>query len=132
MPSEWDDFADIPRPRSLPILIWAIPVDILDLGARLEMLSEFQEKILLVRLAHRYRSGPLSTLPQEILDQIIIELLFSQGREQVKQLWHSDYMCFQYRCSPEDHFEPGSTYVNAMWWNIYGEDVSDPSRYSEE
>jgi hypothetical protein len=75
----------------------------------------YQEQIFLLRLAHRFRTGPLSTLPQEILDLIIEKVLRGPERAKLKGEWHLQHICFQDRCTPETHFKPGTMFTDSAW-----------------
>lgn len=136
-PEAWEYDYPSPSPRPVPRLAWSLPVDIVELGASLEAYSSQIQQNTTLRLCHRFGHGPLSKVPQEILDQII-----GHGHEAMKQSlrlkWTRNYLCFQDRCSPIDHFQPDEDIFDDIWmhlmeagWNI-GEADKDLDEYTEE
>lgn len=47
----------------MPSLVWAMPVDIVELGASLEIYSAQLQQATTLRLCHRFGGGALSKLP---------------------------------------------------------------------
>jgi hypothetical protein len=105
-PDDWD-MEDYPpaSPRPLPRLAWAAPVDILELGSSLEAYERHLPAITALRLCHRFGEGPLSQLPQEILDRIASEV-HQREKAEIKPKWEQKLACFQGICTPGQHFGP--------------------------
>jgi hypothetical protein len=128
---------DAPEPgfRPSPRLVWALPVDIVELGASLESFSTQLKQNTTLRLCHRFGEGPLSKLPQEILDQVI-----SHAHEAMKKglrsKWNQNYMCYQGRCFRSHHYGPGDPVFEEIWSyvaaNLDGEDRPVERDYTEE
>ncbi|KAH7399003.1 hypothetical protein DE146DRAFT_514899 [Phaeosphaeria sp. MPI-PUGE-AT-0046c] len=101
-PEMWEYDAISPGPRPSPRLAWSLPVDVVELGVSLEAFSTQLTQNTTLRLCHRFGHGSLTTLPQEILDQII-----SHAHETMKATlrgkWEQNYLCFQSRCSRYHH-----------------------------
>jgi hypothetical protein len=112
-----------PPARPIPRLDWAIPIDITDLGASLEAYSHLEASIKMLRLCHRFGSGPLSTLPQEVLEQIIGEAHLSR-KHQSLPTWKNSYACFQGRCTSAQYYPPNDPNTESEWLECYA-DVSD-------
>jgi len=55
---------DHPLPHGQPKLIWAIPVDMSEVGTSLEAYLETLPQATALRLCHRFRDCSLSNLPQ--------------------------------------------------------------------
>lgn len=104
-PEYWEFSPPSPGPRSMPRLDWAVPVDIVSLGASLEAFSNQLQQNTTLRLCHRFGDGPLSMLPQEILDQVIGEA-HKVERDTLWSKWESNFMCYQDRCSRFHHLSP--------------------------
>jgi hypothetical protein len=100
----WEYDPPSPGPRPSPRLAWSLPVDIVELATSLEAFSSQLAQNTSLRLCHRFGHGPLATLPQEILDQII-----SHAHEIMKATlrgkWEENYLCFQSRCSRYHHLQ---------------------------
>jgi hypothetical protein len=90
-------------PRPFPRLAWAIPVNITTLGANLEAYSNIDPQVRVLRLAHRFGSGPLSKMPQEIIEMIIDEAQQLE-RRRTRPVWNSEFLCFQGKCGPRYHY----------------------------
>jgi hypothetical protein len=86
-----------------------------ELGASLETYSELLPKLQTLRLCYRFGNGPLSVMPQEILD-LIIKALYRSVRKETLPRWNSQFMCFQGRCSRSQHvlFESDDE-VEELW-----------------
>jgi hypothetical protein len=121
------DYGDLyypsPPARPIPRLDWAIPIDITELGASLEAYCHLKVSVKMLRLCHRFRPGPLSTLPEEVLEQIIQEAHLSR-KHQSLPTWKNLYACFQGRCTLEQHFLPDDPNTEHEWLKLYA-DVSD-------
>ena len=129
--SEWefpDSFLDI---RASPRLAWVAPVDVVELGASMEAYCKQLRQVHTLRLCHRFREGPLSQLPQEILDYIISHLHYME-KTAIQPKWKMSYACFQGTCTKEQHFPPHSEAWWEAWNAIIGDDELDPDDYSEE
>jgi hypothetical protein len=138
-PYDHDDmYYPKPPARPIPRLDWAIPINITDLGASLEAYSYLEASIRMLRLCHRFRSGPLSTLPQEVLEQIIGEAHLSR-KHQSLPAWKNLYACFQGQCTFAQYYPPDDPNTEREWleycadvseWN--GEASSNPADYTAE
>lgn len=113
---EEDYYDDIPEPgpRPLPRLTWAVPVSIAQLGASLEAYNALVPTMRILRLCHRFDNGPLSTLPQEILD-LILTALYQSARKDTRQKWITRFLCFQGRCSRSQHILDDDDLVKDLW-----------------
>ncbi|KAF2790216.1 hypothetical protein K505DRAFT_377681 [Melanomma pulvis-pyrius CBS 109.77] len=124
-------------PRPLPRLAWSIPVDIVELGASLEAYSNIEAIINTLRLCHRFRQGPLSTLPQELLEQVI-DGIHNSEKQQIRRSWQDQHACFQGRCTMVRHFPPNDPKTETEWLglqidsqNDYDSDsMLDPTAYN--
>jgi hypothetical protein len=58
--------------RSCPRLAWTVPVSINTIGANLEAYSIVDYRMRFLRLAQRFRSGPLSRMPFEIMEMMYV------------------------------------------------------------
>lgn len=113
-PGEYDYSPRSPGPRPLPQLKWAIPLDPVKLGASLEAFYNQLPRITTLRLCHRFSTGPLSTLPQEILDHIISKA-HQLEQTDVERKWEKKFCCFQGRCTRADHLEPNMLNIENAW-----------------
>ena len=116
--SDLQDYGELddlePVPRSLPRLTWAVPVDAAQLGASLEAFKALAPQENTLRLFHRCARSPLSTLPQEILDSIVM-MLYRSTREATVKRWDDTFRCFQGRCRPLDHLQMDDEKIARMW-----------------
>lgn len=90
-------------PLAQPRLAWAVPVSMDKLGASIEALSNTMPQVLTLQLCHRFGKSPLSKLPQEIVELIADEVR-RVARSAVAAKWYHNFMCFQNRCEPYDHY----------------------------
>lgn len=105
-----EDSPDYPFPRARPRVAWALPVNMNKLGASLQALTDSSPQITTLRLCHKFRHGPLSKLPQELLEHIV-DNVERAARAKCLPGWYHDSVCWQGTCRHEDHY------------NVYGEDV---------
>jgi hypothetical protein len=120
---DYERVIDRNRPRPSPRLAWAVPVDVVELGASLEAYVSAQDEIFTIQLCHRFRKGPLACLPQELLARIIEELHLSKIDEN-RTRWSRDFECFQNRCNHgvPAQFEAGAEITEVMWRMFVGGD----------
>jgi hypothetical protein len=137
-PETWEWEAPSPPPRPLPRLAWATPIDIEKLGSSIEAYERQLPAITTLRLCHRFGDGPLSQLPQEILDQIVSNV-HQREISECKPKWERNYACFQDSCTTGQHLEPWL--INELWDEVFvmGGDLLedeesdfDPDVYSAE
>lgn len=107
-----------PVPRSYPRLAWAVPVDTAELGASLETFEMLSPQIRALRLCHRFANGPLSALPQELLDHII-GLMYLHTRGALVERWNNKFRCFQGRCTSVDHLEMDDEEIQDIWTALF-------------
>ena len=105
---------DYPLPRGRPRLAWVIPVDMAKLGASLQAINDTMPQTTILRLCHRSRDGPLSRLPQELLEHIIDDVQRAE-RASNQPKWYQDSVCWQGTCLPEDHYSIYSENVEKLW-----------------
>lgn len=106
---EYDIHNDISMAISvqpIPILTLAVPLDIAQVGARLEAYSHLKKSTTTLRLCHRFCPGPLSKLPVELLDRVIDYMQRSEMTRLLRS-WTEPLQCFQGRCRLRDHLEDG-------------------------
>ncbi|KAF1929441.1 uncharacterized protein M421DRAFT_4579 [Didymella exigua CBS 183.55] len=108
-----------PGPRPLPRLTWAVPVDAAELGASLETFEMLLPPVHMFRLCHRTGSGPLATMPQEILD-LVIEALYQSTKADIMLEWIAQFKCFQGRCRKTQHVSLEVDEIEAIWAEVYG------------
>lgn len=114
----WDnDGPDLPLPLAQPRLMWAIPVDVSELGASIEAYADTIPQVTTLRLCHRFSNGSLSKLPQEIVEQVVDEIRRT-AMEVTAPVWRREFMCFQNRCTPNDHFEAYDEVVESAWFSL--------------
>ncbi|KAF1997893.1 hypothetical protein P154DRAFT_269636 [Amniculicola lignicola CBS 123094] len=123
--------ADTHACQTFPRLTWAIPVDVTQLGSSLEAYNNQQHAIFTFRLCHRFRPGPLSRLPQEILELIVEEALHSE-QPAILADWVRDYECFQNRCSFSHHFRPYRPAIGRAFDASFRDDIQLLSLNPEE
>jgi hypothetical protein len=109
-----------PLPRGRPRLAWVIPVDMAELGASLQAISNTMPQVNVLRLCHRFRDSPLSRLPQELLDQVIGDIQQS-AKADCRSEWYQDSVCWQGTCLPEDHFSIYNEDLEKLWQRIFVE-----------
>jgi hypothetical protein len=117
---------EFPLPRGRPRLVWVIPVDMGELGASLQAISFSMPQTTTLRLCHRFRGGPLSRLPQELLEQIVDEVQQKAKAEQ-RPKWYQDSVCWQGTCLPEDHYSVYNDTLEKLWQKIYIEKAYGPT-----
>ncbi|KAH3910369.1 hypothetical protein HBI56_076380 [Parastagonospora nodorum] len=113
-----EDGPDYPFPRARPRLAWALPVNMNKLGASLQALTDSAPQTTTLRLCHKFRDGPLSKLPQELLEHIVDNI---QGAARAKCLpgWYQDSICWQGTCRHEDHYKVYGEEVEKLWQKIF-------------
>jgi hypothetical protein len=112
------DGPDYPLPRAHPRVAWVIPVDMSELGASLQAITETMPQATTLRLCHRFRDSPLSKLPQELLDQVLNHLQ-QAARVDCRTAWYQDSVCWQGTCLPEDHYTVYGEEVEKLWQKIF-------------
>ncbi|KAH7075683.1 hypothetical protein BKA63DRAFT_490637 [Paraphoma chrysanthemicola] len=120
MPPDQDDEPLKPGPRPVPQLRWAAPVDIVALGAGLEAFLQQLQQVKALRLCHRFGDRTLSSLPREVLDQIISEMYRVQKLPYLSD-WDQKFRCFQGRCNREYHLHPDALTTEYLWHSNYVE-----------
>jgi hypothetical protein len=138
LPESWYDYPQSPGPRAIPRLVWATPVDIVELGSSLEAYSDQLQANTTLRLCHRFGDGLLSKLPQEILDQII-SVAHRMQKHKTRFKWKQHYLCFQGRCTGAHHFKPYGPLTEEAWHYLFVDEMSSngkliekPSDYTEK
>ncbi|SMY22319.1 unnamed protein product [Zymoseptoria tritici ST99CH_1A5] len=81
-------------------LSWAVPVDILKLGAHLEAYTNLRPTLQILHLCKR---SAKQKLPVDILD-IVAALLIDEERERCLSEWSQPLKCWEERCCQADHF----------------------------
>jgi hypothetical protein len=109
---------DYPFQRGRPMLAWAIPVNMNGLGASLQAIADTMPQTTTLRLAHRFRDGPLTKLPQELLEQIV-SYVQDAAQDKFRPAWYQDSVCWQGTCLPEDHFGFYNDDVEKLWQEIF-------------
>jgi hypothetical protein len=113
-----DDGPGWPLPRGRPRVAWVVPVDMCKLGAGLQAFTDTALQINTLRLCHRFHGGPLSKLPQELLEHIIDETQ-RMARLKYQSEWYQDSICWQGTCRPEDHFSVYGEHIEKLWQKIF-------------
>ncbi|KAF2093217.1 hypothetical protein NA57DRAFT_81554 [Rhizodiscina lignyota] len=103
---------------------WAVPIRMPQLGAHLQAHLEAKPVLNLLRLCHRFGTGPnnhLPKLPQELLDMIIAEYMSDARKEYVKQ-WNRDFECYEETCRRRDHIpeEEHQDYLDVLGTAVGG------------
>jgi hypothetical protein len=92
--------------RTTTALTWAIPVDVVKLGASLQAYHSLKPIISYFRLCNRFGQGPnvfLTRLPQELVDMVLEYIIIPTRRvEEVE--WNKIKVCAESRCAQRDHF----------------------------
>ncbi|KAF1851796.1 uncharacterized protein K460DRAFT_41392 [Cucurbitaria berberidis CBS 394.84] len=127
-PNDWSYSPSSPYPRPSPRLAWAAPVDILEFGASIEAYSTQLRQINTLRLCHRFRTGPLSELPQEVLDHIISSL-HNMQKAATKPKWERSFACFNNTCTRGHHFPPYSKALDEAW-NLIMDDMGSEDSWT--
>lgn len=108
------DSPPYPGPLAQPRLAWAVPVSMSEIGASIETYSNILPQANTLRLCHRFGSNPaLSRMPQEIVEQIVNEL-WCCSHPDIALSWHHDFLCFQTRCTLEDHYHSYGEHVEQV------------------
>ncbi|KAH7090449.1 hypothetical protein FB567DRAFT_589847 [Paraphoma chrysanthemicola] len=139
LPPDYMDEPASPGPRPAPQLKWVVPVDIVALGASLEALLKQTQQITTLRLCHRFGNTALSSLPQEILDQIISET-YRTAKLSCLPKWDQKFRCFQGRCNRDYHEHSHDLTTEYLWRSNYVErrngvyegEALNPDDYTEE
>jgi hypothetical protein len=113
-----EDGPDYPLPRGRPRVAWVVPINMYNLGASLQALADTAPQTTTLRLCHRFRDGPLSRLPQELLEPIITEIQ-RVARAKFRPEWYQDSVCWQGTCLDEDHYSVYGDHVEELWQKIY-------------
>lgn len=86
-------------------LAWVIPVAIETLGAHLSAYTKLQPAFVALRLCHRFGDGDKATvarLPRQLVTEIE-EIMMQQEREEIRNEWETDLLCYKDGCRPTDH-----------------------------
>jgi hypothetical protein len=97
---------------------WIVPVSMSKLGASLQAIVDTMPQTTTLRLCHRFRDGPLSRLPQELLEHIIDDAQRA-ARKDCQSGWYQDAVCWQGTCLPEDHYNFYGEEVERLWQEIF-------------
>lgn len=98
-----------------------MPVDIVDLATTLEGYRIAEPKMDIIRLSHRFGSGILSKVPQEIIEVISAELQQLEGRDALPY-WEQSFACFQGKCTAASHYYNQLDYdTETLWRAIFTE-----------
>lgn len=116
-----EDLPEWPIPLGHPQLTWAIPVDIRKLGASLEAFADTLPRVTTLQLIHRFRDGPLSKIPQELLEQIIITV-HRQAMKTFRSSWKTPFYCYRGVCHPNDHGETYNEHIESLWQRFFVDD----------
>ena len=103
----------------MPRLTWATPVDFIELAASLQAYSNLMPQVTTLRLAHRFGGGPLSSLPQEILDHVISDAQEMEKNE-ARPKWEKSYLCFSGRCTTGSHHVTSEQHTVELWEDLFG------------
>jgi hypothetical protein len=115
----WDsDGPEYPLPRGRPRVAWVVPVNMSELGAGLQAIIDTMPQVTTLRLCHRFRDGPLSRLPQELLEHIIDDAK-RVAQVECRPGWYLDSVCWQGTCLPEDHYSSYGEHVEELWQDIF-------------
>jgi hypothetical protein len=114
----WEDEIPYPLARGRPRVAWVIPVNMNELGASLQAITDTMPQVTTLRLCHRFRDGPLSRLPQELLEHIIDNAQRAARVDCLPQ-WYQDSVCWQGTCLPEDHYKVYGEEVKKLWQDIF-------------
>lgn len=118
-------------------IIWAMPVNIAQLGAHLQAYIETNVKT--IRLCHRFGRGDdvhIQKLPVELLE-MIIEKVQIPARLKAFKRWNDHFLCFQRRCDPKSHSpdENSKTDKGRSWswsYHLHSHQEPDPDTCEEE
>jgi len=86
----------------------ATPVEVADLVAHLSVYRSSYPAITALYACNQYGKGEhayINRLPVEIVDMIVIEMLYEQYPAATKE-WYDKSECFEDRCMRECHFTP--------------------------
>lgn len=100
-----------------------MPVDPVQLVTVLDAYDNIYGQVHTLRLCHRFRLGPLSRLPQEVLDMIISRTLHMLAKE-CRDTYHRQFACFQGRCQPAEHYGPYDFVLRSTWKEIFGPELN--------
>jgi hypothetical protein len=87
------------------MLLIAVQVNVVHLGAHLEAYVNLLPMFNTLRLCNRFGRGPesdITRLPPELIS-IIEDFLLLEERSKTSAAWHTDFSCYQLLCDPEDH-----------------------------
>ncbi|KAF2808910.1 uncharacterized protein BDZ99DRAFT_477412 [Mytilinidion resinicola] len=110
-------------------IIWAMPVNIAQLGAHLEVYVK--ANVTTIRLCHRFGQGGdvhIHKLSYELLEKVIEEVQLPI-RAAAFKTWNSHFLCFQDRCQLSDHAwnkDPQSKHFNEL--ERSSGEIPDPDR----
>jgi hypothetical protein len=117
-----------PSLRAFPRLAWAVPVSITELAASLEAYSNIHPQVHTLRLSHRFGKGPLSRIPQEILEMIVEEAQQLE-RRRTQPPWKEHFHCFRGICTKGQHYGPYGPHTEETWLELFSnpyDDEDDP------
>ncbi|KAF7195747.1 hypothetical protein HII31_02882, partial [Pseudocercospora fuligena] len=97
---------------------WAMPVDIVQLGAHLEAYDTVQPMINTLRLCNRFGRGDkaaITKLPVELVLRVE-EYLMIEERVKLLNAWATDLRCWKGQCRPIEHMSNAQIlkYYNAF------------------
>jgi hypothetical protein len=114
----WEEPIEFPLPRGRPHIAWVLPVNLSDLGGRLQAFTDTAPQTTMLRLCHRFRDSALSRMPQELLEQII-DNAERAAEAKCQSEWYRDSVCWQGTCLAEDHYHVYGEYVEKLWQKIF-------------
>jgi hypothetical protein len=104
----------------------------------MEVYSNQIQQNTALRLSHRFSKGPLSNLPQEILDTII-STAHEMGKDAIRSRWTQNYLCFQGPCTRGYHYQPYGSSTTELWrkifvddWDFHAGSPKDPANNTDE
>jgi len=116
------------------ILTYAVPVNVVDLGASLKAYVDTLPTVNTLRLCNCFGKGPnafITKMPVELVKAVETHVV-KPARAKVATDWERDFRCFQQECSMTDYlsreekFEIYYDYMTELSWN-FDDDIEEPS-----
>lgn len=93
-------------------------MNIAELGASLQAYNKQLQLLNTFRMCHRFRSGPLSRLPHEIVDNII-SVAHKSEKSILQMEWYRQLACFQGRCTRLQHIASTDVEIETLWRGLF-------------
>lgn len=108
-------------------LAWAVPVDIVSLGAHLEAYIKLRPILQSLRLCNRFgktdgHAAAVTRLPYELIDSIEATLI-DQAREDAAPSWELEYKCYTNTCDILDHLTDDE--LTEMYCDVFDEAIEE-------